>query len=535
MAVFSWLSSSFVRHFPRTEVRCSDRLTIDAALNERFSFQVVMRMDNPIPQKVCVEVDGSGEMSIRVRRIGYVPVLHRNILEESDMVDLDGFDHIPGYVGDPLFDDDSIILPPQETNAFWITVQPGRMITPSNHEIRVTVIPENGRSKTHTVQVRLHDIILKKRKNFSITNWFYNDCLIDWYKTDMYDKRFWEILPAYFRNISEHGQDTIYTPVFTPPLDGVKRPSQLLRVLKTEKDKYSFDWRDVRKYIQLAKKCGLEQFEWTHPFTQWGVENAIRIYQGQGHEGKLLWNPSTGATSKRYRTFLSQYLPSLHRFLTAEKILDKSFFHVSDEPYRDHLENYNKAREILKGFAPWMKVMDALSNIGFARQGLTDMPIPSTSVALDFLAEGIESWCYYCCHPRGEYINRLIDTPLAKIAMHGFLFYRWPFRGFLHWGLNYWNKSQSNDLIDPFTVQDGLKWPDWSYGDTFQIYPGPKGPIDSIRWEIFGQSLQDYQLLQTLGIDRNHKILTPVRSFADFPKTEIWRRNTRKKLLDMRC
>jgi len=101
--------------------------------------------------------------------------------------------------------------------------------------------------------------------------------------------------------------------------------------------------------------------------------------------------------------------------------------------------------------------------------------------------------------------------------MHGFLFYRWPFRGFLHWGYNYWYESQTRHLIDPYTVQDGKAWErGWAYGDPFMVYPGPDGPVDSLRWEVFGESLQDYRLLQTLGIARDHAIFEPLR-FSDCP------------------
>ena len=114
--------------------------------------------------------------------------------------------------------------------------------------------------------------------------------------------------------------------------------------------------------------------------------------------------------------------------------------------------------------------------------------------------------------------------------MHGFLFYRWPFKGFLHWGHNYWQKSQTSILIDPYSVQDGGKWPGWAYGDTFVVYPGPEGPIDSIRWEIFGEAMQDYALLQTLGVRRNDPLFRSIRNFEDFPKAERWRRTVRAKL-----
>lgn len=548
MAFYSWLSSSQARHFPLTPAGNSPHAKdqspfyLDAALNEQVSFQVAMRVEAQPRQQVRVAVLGPETWSIRVRRVGVVPVRHHNtpiISGDEPYPDIDGLGYLPGYVPDPLFDESEVLLPESETHAFWVTVRPGPEVTPGIYTLNVVIEPQDGQEVTHSVEIKLHDIVIEARQNFHITHWFYIDALMDWYKTEGFDTQFWALLPAYVRNVVAHGQDTLYVPVFTPPLDGVKRPSQLLGVTREGPDAYCFDWRDVKRYVDLAKQCGITHFEWCHFFTQWGAEHAIRIYEGAGRamanssDEMLLWPPTTGATSETYRAFLAQYLPALHRFLEAEGLLDRSFFHVSDEPHGEaHLQQYREARGMLETLAPWMQVMDALTDIEYAREELTDMPIPSIRTALDFVEAGIPSWCYYCCGPRGEYLNRLLDTPLPKIAMHGFLFYRWPFKGFLHWGYNYWYQSQTRTLIDPYTVQDGLAWQrGWAYGDPFVVYPGPEGPVDSIRWEVFGESLQDYALLQTLGIPYDHELLAPLKSFTDFPKSTSWRDGVRRKLL----
>ncbi len=548
MAFYSWLSSSQVRHFPLTPAGNSPHAKdqslfhLDAALNEQVSFQVAMRIEEQPRQQVRVAVLGPEAWSVRVRRVGFVPVRHHNtpiISDDETVSDVDGLGYIPGYVPDPLFDESEILLPESETHAFWVTVRPEPEATPGLYTLNVVIEPQDEQKVTHSVEIKLHDVVIEARQNFHITHWFYVDALMDWYKTDGLDAQFWSLLPAYIRNVVAHGQDTLYVPGFTPPLDGVKRPSQLLRVTREGPDAYRFDWQDVKRYVDLAKQCGITHFEWCHFFTQWGAEHAIRIYEGAARaiadlsDERLLWPPTTGATSETYRTFLAQYLPALHRFLEVEGLLDRSFFHVSDEPHGEaHLQQYREARGMLETLAPWMQVMDALTDIEYAREDLTDMPIPSIRTALDFMETGIPSWCYYCCGPRGEYLNRLLDTPLPKIAMHGFLFYRWPFKGFLHWGYNYWYQSQTRILIDPYTVQDGLAWQrGWAYGDPFVVYPGPDGPVDSIRWEVFGESLQDYALLQTLGIPRDHELLTPLKSFTDFPKSTSWRRDVKRQLL----
>jgi hypothetical protein len=129
---------------------------------------------------------------------------------------------------------------------------------------------------------------------------------------------------------------------------------------------------------------------------------------------------------------------------------------------------------------------------------------------------------YYCCSPTGPWINRFMDTPLAKIRMSGWLFYKLQARGFLHWGFNYWHALEQERAIDPFTEASGGLWPSIPFGDPFMIYPGATGPLDSIRWEVFAESLQDYAFLQTAGVAVDDEKLSSIKSYKDFPKSEAW-------------
>ena len=532
MKAAAWLDTSLRRLFPLSEAGGKRTLAIPAARGERVSLQVGVRVDGPDPVEVAVRTAAADGLAVQVRRVGCVPVPHHNTATSAE--ELDGVGHVPGYVPDPLFPESVARVAPGEVAAFWLTVTVLKEAKPGPHEIEVEVYAGGKPQRPLTTTILVSEVMLARRKGFHATHWFYADALCDWYKVEPFEDAFWPICEAYMRNYAEHGLDTIYVPAFTPPLDGVKRPTQLLQVRQRRvagrgRPAYKFDWSLVRQWTELAKKCGIRHFEWTHLFTQWGVKHAIRIYDPQGH---LLWNPETKATSKTYRNFLSQFLPALERFLREEKLLGRSFFHISDEPHGDeHLANYRAARAMVRELAPWMKTMDALSDIRFAREGLVDTPVPSISTTRQFVEEGIPCWTYFCCGPRGKFLNRLLDTPLAKLRMAGWLFYRLGVGGFLHWGYNYWYKSQTQQMIDPFTVTDGLAWPGWAYGDTFQVYPGPDGPLDSIRWEVFAESLQDYALLQTLGVPREGALLAPLRGFDDFPKTEAWLAAARRRLL----
>lgn len=527
--IHCWLQNMYQKIYPVGNKPAAARLALEAARNERAAFQVAVANRALTPAKVKIALKAPGGISVRIRRVGFVPLAHHNTgVPENE---LDCLGHVPGYVPDPLFDEDQAEIAPREAAAFWIDVTIAGDCRPGVQELVVKVAPEGGRARELRVHLRVYPLVVKPRENFPVMQWFYNDALLDWYHFRPFEDGYWKILESYLRDLPSHGQDAVLVPLFTPPTDGVKRPTQLLRVTR-DGNRYRFDWSDVQRYTRLARRCGLRHLEWNHFFSQWGAKYALRIYANQGREEKLFWAPETAATAPAYRTFLKQLLPELYRFLAREKLLQNSFFHVSDEPQgEEHKRNYKAARALLKELAPWIKTMDALNDIAYGREKLTDWPIPSIQLTKRFYEEGIPCFTYFCCGPRGRYLNRLMDTPLIKIRMSGWLFYRFKALGFLHWGYNYWYRSQTRTLIDPFTESAGQWWPGWAYGDPFVVYPGPRGPLDSIRWEIFALSLQDYALLQTLNVDPEGQFLASFRDFDDFPKNKRWYQAARRKLL----
>ncbi len=524
----AWLASSLARHYPASRPRRRERLRLEVARGEQVSFQCAFRTEGEVREVAAAAGEADG-LDVRVRRVGYVPMPHFNT--DTPWEERDGVGHVPGYVPDPLLPESTVQAGPHETHAFWVTVRVPGDARPGRYPVPVTLSAKGEEAVTLTPVVRVHRGVVEPRRDFPVTHWFYCDALCDWYQVEPFEEAFWPIAERYLADLASHNLDVSHTPLFTPPTDGVKRPDQLLDVRRGG-DRYVFDWSLVKRWVDTATRLGLRCFEWPHLFTQWGAKYAIRIYEGHGGSEKLLWDPETPGVSPTYRRFLSEFLPAFRRFLEEEGLTDRSFFHLSDEPHGEEaLHNYRAAREMVRELAPWMKVMDALSDIRFARERLTDIPVPLIAVAPDFVREGYPAWCYHWSGPRGRYAQRLLDTPLVKTRMFGWLFYRNRARGFLQWGYNYWYKSQTRELIDPYQVTDALRWPDWSYGDSFMVYPGEDGPVDCLRWEVFAEGLQDYALLQTVGTDPDDPMLGDIVDYAVFPREESWLRARRRELL----
>ena len=527
--IHAWLVPSTRRVYPASAAAPAS-VALDLGRGGRSAFQVATRVTGTGSHMVDVRVEAPEGLSAGIRRVGYVPVGH--LTPEVPLEDLEGVGHLPGLAPDPLFPGSGALIGPEETQAFWVTVNAAPDAAAGPATIRVEVVEGEQVVARLGARVTVHDADAPALRNFPVVQWFYCDALCDHYQVDFLSDGFWKILRPYLRNLTEHGQDTVSPPLFTLPTGGVKRPLQLLKIDRTPSGEYDFGWRAVAKFVREAQACGVQNFEWPHLATQWGAENAIRIYRSHGETGELLWDPETRAESATYRDFLAEFLPRFRRFLQAHKLVDRSFFHISDEPYGPIAQaNYVSMRDFLRERAPWMRIMDAINEPSYVTEGIVDFAIPQVDRVADFTRDGVPSFAYYCCVPRERYLNRLIDTPLVKIAMSGWIFHRTAIRGFLHWGYNYWYRNNTQVLLDPYRESAGGQWPWIPHGDPFVVYPGADGPVDSIRWEVFAESLRDLALLRAAAEPSDSASLREIRDFAEFPRSGDWIVRNRRRLL----
>jgi hypothetical protein len=526
-----WLASSMVRIFNQTAPG-EPSIDLLSARNGRIAFQACLRNESMAPLTVECSVIGADDLHPQIRYVGMVPMHH--LTPNTALAELDGVEHLPGFVPDPLWPMSKVWIGPNESRSFWITLNVPADAKPGVRELIVRMnLPEAKKQIDLPVRLDIAELVIQPRKDFHVIHWWRGEATWDFYKTGMFeDPRWWKLTRDQLADMLAHGSDVVYVPIFFDRRETFKRPCQLLIVNETEPGKYTFDWSQVKKFTDMCKELGFTEFEWSHLWIYWGVENPVRLYTRKGDQYVMLWDPSISGFSDTFLNFLKQFLPEFEKFLKQETLLDHSYFHLSDEPGSgQHIANYKRARQILHDLAPWMKVMDALSDIEYGKQHLTDMPVPLVSSAQAYIDLKIPHWVYYCCAPQGPWLNRFMDTPLAKVRMSGMLFYRLGAKGFLHWGFNYWHKMEQETIGDPFNDATNAGYPGIPYGDPFVIYPGPDGPLDSIRWEVFAESLQDYAILQSAGIKPDDPLLADVKSYKDFPRDEQWIARTMRAIL----
>lgn len=464
--------------------------------NEVAGVQLIAINDGGAKQDCRFEI--GGELPLRIDRVGYVAG------DYTDPPEADGYviaKHLHVFP-DPLLpvDRNAFVLKGTGTNVFWFTIGTGTRLPPREYALSVAVYDGKneclGRAEL-TVEVKRGVL---PACDIPVTDWMHYDAICNYYRVKPFGKRFWRLTENFLRTAVAHGINTVYVPLFTPPLDtkvgGERTTVQLVDV--TEEDgAYSFDFSRLRQFLAMAEDCGVTYFEFSHLFTQWGAQACPKIVASVQGRKKRIFGWDTPADSAEYTAFLEAFLPQFGAFLRDGGYCGRSFVHVSDEPSDYWIDDYAVRRALVKRLLPDVSHIDALSEIEFLRRGLVDIPVAATETAHTFAESGKPFWVYYCLTQCMEDLsNRFMNMPSERTRVIGMQLYESGARGFLHWAYNFYNTALSVRQVDPFFETDaGGCFPS---GDAFIVYPGKDGAYSSVRFEVFRAAVQDYRALKLL-------------------------------------
>lgn len=537
------LLSSLTKVFADEPLKDEPFVRASALHNETYSFQVAYYADF-WKKEIQVKVESALESIISVRTVGLAPgeLVYRWTPDE------DLLRTTPGLFPDPLYpitEEDGIVAFPGQWRAVWVTVQLHDQVQAGMYPIHIRFEGHDGiQYGEETFELEVIPVSLPEQK-LIFTEWFHTDCLASQYEVDVFSEQHWQIIDRYIETAVNHGVNMILTPIFTPPLDtvvGGERPTvQLVDVWKDGDSFYRFGFDRLQRWITLCQQKGVQYFEFSHLFTQWGAERCPKIVAWEQGELKRIFGWDTEATGEEYRTFLDQFLPQLVQFIDHYGIGEQCYFHISDEPAQRHLEQYKQVSEMLTKHLGRFKIMDALSDYDFYEQGLVKLPIPASDHIEPFIENQVTPlWTYYCVAQYNKVSNRFFNMPSARNRVIGYQFYKFQIAGFLHWGYNFWYSQYSKKKMNPFTNTDAHYA--FTAGDSFIVYPGEDGePIESIRMEVFYEALQDLralQLLETLiGREEVMELVEqdveePI-TFSEYPRSMEWLLKKRERVNQM--
>lgn len=527
------LISSLEKVFWDEELRAPAWAAGSALRGERFSFQAAFRMEGA--ENLLCAAAVQTPLAAELWEVGQVPVTHP-VMREHD----DGYLRtVPGLYPDPLYPHRGAwSLAAGQWRCLWVTVEIPPDAPAGIYPIIIRLSRLDGEVLAEPV-FRLQVIpVSLPEQSLLHTEWFHIDCLASHYGVPMFSEEHWRLMDAYMGHAARYGVNLLLTPVFTPPLDtavGGERPtSQLVDVWRGETG-YRFGFERLDRYMNLAESHGIQRFEISHLFTQWGACAAPKIMGMDNGEYRRLFGWDTDASSRGYGEFLNAFLRALKSHLAQAGRLERCWFHISDEPM-EKLENYRCARDSVWEELKDCRVIDALSDYTCYEQGLVRQPIPSLDKLDDFLERGFpHPWTYYCSGQSRDVSNRFMAMPSCRNRILGWQLYKYRVEGFLQWGFNFWYSHLSIREVNPYLETGALDA--YPAGDAYLVYPGEDGlPLPSIREAVFFEALQDMRALQLLealaGRDAVHSLLDRggTLSLRTYPGDPSWILETREEV-----
>lgn len=480
-AVRVWPVDPHLKIFADSPSADAAPLVLRAARNEYESGQFGLRADADVAGLTLsvsdlTSADGGkiAASNVRLRPIGTIPVTKNTPGAENIVVRKAPFD-----APDVLLEETTLDLTAQTSKGVWVTLFVPRETAPGRYVGTITVASETARAEL-PLEVEIFRFELPQERHLWATNWFSIGNFAKFHGVKFESEEYWSILERYFRNMAEHRQNVVY--VYWRPGDG------FVRATRSKDGAWSVDFSRLERYLKLAEETGVgERFELVHVGGINRENHAINWAGGYIYDeaqGKDAWVAST--------EWLEPVLRRLEAYLVETGRIDRCVIHVADEPFRENLPAWRAASRRIREIAPKLKRIDAIESTDFV--GDLEIWVPKLShfdrwrefyeeVRAEAARDGasdVEFWYYICCHPYGErYPNRFMDLPASRIRAIHWLNYSENLTGYLHWGYNFWGE-------DPF----GAPTEKYGPGDTHVVYPGP---LDSIRWELERESVEDYE------------------------------------------
>jgi len=429
----------------------SDAVQLYAARGEYEPFQLVVRPEQAL-EGVRVECDGLTGPG------GVITDVTWNALDyylSEQQVQPTGF---VGEVPDTLLDVDSIDCPAGVNQPLWVTVRVPRDAAAGDYQGRARVMAGDEQIAEAPVRLHVWDFALPEAPSLTVWCPVWASSL----RTHYGDERTAELLPAYFEDVADH------------------RAGQM-RATANPVAEWDADGNLTRMDFEAFDAALDELLQRDRP----QILTLSLFTIGYGHIPRAnRFGSAEEILTPLWSTKVESYARALSEHLEEEGLNDRMVMSLFDEPDAQYFPMIRQVIELLRGVEPrwrytyWGAYAPAL-------EGAVDVwTIPmahfTRSLADRIRARGEEVWVY---NPPPYYID---NTAMAVRTAWWWawryeipLVYQWTITAWIEW-------TGSETLWDPHR---NASW----------VIPGEDGPLNTVRFELTREGLEDYEYLAMLN------------------------------------
>lgn len=511
-------------------------LELSAVRNEQQSAQLAVTTSDRVSDLSCSVGDLSGENGripaehVTTRFVGYVPV-QRTLSEMTWSATLEGVagDSVsgtrrPDVVGDPLLERSTVDVPPFQTQPIWVTVDVPADLEPGAYSGQLTVTAASAEDTTFDLEVTVREPVLPDPESFEfhLDAWMSPDGIAREHGVDTWSEDHWRLLEAYFEELANGSQAAVTTTLVDDPwivdwLEGSRRPTtehgySSMVEWTYDGSEWSFDFSVFDRYVETARSRGVGPR--IHAFGFLGFRPPERLAYYHAIEGERV-EETVDVGGDRWRAAWTAFFDAFVTHLDERDWLDDVWLAIDE---RDE-EVLRAAVEFLDDVAP--RFADRLSIAGsreadsyaddlsvntlyvpgvpyeYEKSAIDEGDLSATADDYESLgpeavderrAEGQTTTFYAAGTP--SHPNRLAFSPAVESRLLPWIAAEERYDGFLCWSFTSW---PADVYADP-TFQ-------YVQGDEYLVYPGPDGPLSSIRWELLREGIEDYELVRAAGTE----------------------------------
>jgi hypothetical protein len=379
----------------------------------------------------------------------------------------------PALFPDYLSEERSISLKKDRYQSIWLTVQIPKDALPGSYSGAIKVVAEKS-NQSVDIRLTVYPLTMPEKSNLYTTNWYQmNNKYHDFQKP--FDEKFFKLIEVYAKNMAAHRQNVMRVEINS--ISGKRDKNKNLH----------FDFSNYDRWVGIFEKTGAMA----------RIETGFIAHfeTGDWDDTKIVLKDfdvkeeTTGAVTKmKGEEYLPQFLPAFERHLKEKGWLEKTMFHISDEPCNHNVVSWREASDFVHRHAPSLRRIDAIEGTYFDDR--LEIWVPKLDELTNWWdtykkrqSEGNELW-YYMAMSTTTYPNRFIDSPLIETRILHWLNYRFGITGYLHWGYNQW--ASDDPYMETGLTQHGI-------GSDCLVYPKKDGIVNSIRLEQERNSLSDFE------------------------------------------
>ncbi|NLN78667.1 MAG: DUF4091 domain-containing protein [Armatimonadetes bacterium] len=467
----AWTASPIQKILPKTPIPTTktNGVQLYAANNEYEPFQIVLTAKTRINNIKVVPhtLEGPAKAKIPAWSINVKNVEYVNCTTPTN----DGIE--PGLYPDPLPDHFPYNAIEGRNAAAWVTVYVPRNTPPGDYKGTVDVVASGIGKIVVPVSLRVWNFTLPSvsRLRTAYGNSMHNAFRYQGATTKEQQRKLVELYNLNFfkHRVSPYNPYTTYEPR-----------------IEEQNGQINIDFSDfdvaIQKFFPYVNSFMLPRF--------W-MDDDVGFGKGADGQRKKI-----------------DYMRQVAEHMVDKGVLKKGYAYIYDEPQPDVFDSLIEGAKTIRMADQRIKIL-LTRRVEEKLIGSVDIWTPivdhyEEAPSKARQAKGEELWWYLCCGPKAPYANGyFIDYSAAHMRMYHWQTWKYGLDGILYWNTMYW---QDNPWQIPMS-QPPDRAHNWGNGDGQIFYPATrapsdkfiaKGPIDSIRWELVREGIEDWDYFRIL-------------------------------------